>query len=318
MSEERFLLPKRLEKRRFPSIHQTGASRDMLVASWLFLLGSAVFTTCVGAQLAVDWRSLPFWMLTVSGLLFCAGSIAFIRAFSGTEAARVLFPPDAALLSDDEVETSSCSGCRACVARHFATDLLVASWLFLVACLPVVVASVCYVVHHDDRVYFWGVLAGSLAFCVASGFFVVASYPEHLARSNADSGLSRLLARLFDDKACARTHCGSDWLVSNWLFLFLTAGWLLSSLVFFFKHPHDSEYQVSVLDSFIYFLASVFFVKGSYVAQADADAAFNDHMDFHHRHRDKRYYSQQQPLRHDDGGGATSPTATSSNPFLPA
>lgn len=250
------------------------ASRDMLVASWLFLLGSFIFTLCVANELFVDFRSLPFWMLTTSGLLFCAGSIEFIRAFGGEqEASRVIFE---AAHADDEVETA---GCSACVSRHFATDLLVASWLFLAACVPVVVASACYVIHHDYRVYFWGVLAGSLAFTVASAFFVVASYPPAAHRLRTQQYFI-----LHEEES---THCGSEWLVSNWLFLLLTGGWLLSSAYLLLLQPNSYDFRFSFIEATIYFLASIYFVKGSYKAQNQAAR--------------RRRFSQNQREDYDDG-----------------
>jgi len=161
-----------------------------------------------------------------------------------------------------------------CASRHLATDLLVASWLFLLACVPVVIASVCYVVHHDDRLYFWGVLAGSLAFCIASGFFVVASYPDHLSEyPQQRSALYDVVVALgLLDHDAALKHCGSDWIVSNWCFLLLTAGWLGASVFFVVLEPHNSDYQFSTIEAVIYFVASVYFVKGSYVAQTEAEA----------------------------------------------
>ena len=248
----------------------SSSTRDMFFASILFLIGSALFTACVFAELIVDLRSLPFWMLTLSGLLFCAGSIAFIRAFSGDrEASHVLYGGEEEdALGDDEIETDACA-VNQCLARHLATDLLVASWLFLAACVPVVIASACYVVHHDNRLYFWGVLAGSLAFTIASGFFVVASYPDRhsMALSNALAAVDKSTA----DKHCG-SPCGSEWIVSNWLFLLLTAAWLLGSAYLLLTDPADIEYRFSFLEALIYFVASIYFVQGSYKAHAEAKA----------------------------------------------
>mmetsp|Transcript_9546 Transcript_9546/g.14643 ORF Transcript_9546/g.14643 Transcript_9546/m.14643 type:complete len:321 (+) Transcript_9546:2-964(+) len=237
----------------------------------VIFIGSLVFTACVGVQLAVDIRSLPFWMLTISGILFCGGSIFFIRAFAHEAPTEVLYKPKSEKLPPPQLRGTK-SRCLQCTDRHCGSNLLIASWLFLLACVPVVVASIAYVVHHDDRLYFWGVLGGSIAFCVASGFFVVASYPEHLGKRN--DHLPGLVANAgILDHAQARTHCGSEWLVSNWCFLILTAGWLFTSIFFILVEPSQPDYQFSALEALIYFIASVYFVKGSYVAQAEATAA---------------------------------------------
>ncbi|MEM7669566.1 MAG: hypothetical protein AAF317_10525, partial [Pseudomonadota bacterium] len=46
----------------------------------------------------------------------------------------------------------------------------------------------------------------------------------------------------------ARKHCASEWIVSNWCFLVLTAGWLCSSLYYLlFRDFWNADYQFSAL-----------------------------------------------------------------------
>ena len=266
-SEEQKLLGARRPKLYSGEPSGETGRRDMLTGSWFFLLGSVIFTVCVSFELAVDSRSLPFWMLTMSGLLFCAGSACFVRAFSKDEkvskekgSKRRQQNPfyDSDSDSDDEVT------CSRCARRHLATDILAASWCFLVACVPVVVASAYYVAHQDDRLYFWGSLAGSLAFCAASAFFVVASYPN---RERYEE-LPKLVASVMGETE-AQKHCASEWILANWAFLLLTFLWLFSSAYAFSTQPQNRHYQFSLLEAIIYVLASLYFLRGSYAAQQD-------------------------------------------------
>lgn len=74
------------------------------------------------------------WVLmTVSGVFFTLGSLAFVRAMSNSPPMKPIFS-----------------------WYHVASDELLGSWLFLLACVPFVPYSLIYIVQEDDNKAYYG------------------------------------------------------------------------------------------------------------------------------------------------------------------
>ena len=141
---------------------------DMLVAAWLFVLGSAIFlalslyvATVPNNGISKENESMiPYWCMVASGALFMLGSFLYVRSFS-TPAPLRSAPFDWGWMQ-----------LGGCCERHCSPDLLLASWVFFLACWPPVFAAV-YLLTEDSTLLFnWGGLLGTCLFVFATAYFV--------------------------------------------------------------------------------------------------------------------------------------------------
>jgi hypothetical protein len=185
-------------------------SNDLVHGSWWFVAGSMIATLIPIVPVAELFY--PFWpqkdstlpilqdaatfgLLIFSGIFFTLGSLVFVRAFEE--------PPLKPLFSSE----------------HFATDELLAAWLFLVATIPFVPFMGVYVYYNVHVMVYWGCLIASIVFVVATYFFVLSCYPMEDTREQT---IPQISALLFGPKCWIQKHVCNDWLASLWLFYYGT------------------------------------------------------------------------------------------------
>jgi hypothetical protein len=185
-------------------------SNDLVHGSWWFVVGSIVATLI--PIVPVVELFYPFWpgkestlpilqdaatfgLLIFSGVFFTLGSLVFVRAFED--------PPLKPLFSNE----------------HFATDELLAAWLFLTATIPFVPFMGVYVYYNVDVLVYWGCLVASIVFVIATYFFVLSCYPME---SDREQSIPQIAALLFGPKCWIQKHVCNDWLASLWLFYYGT------------------------------------------------------------------------------------------------
>ena len=100
-------------------------------------------------------ESATWVLLIISSIFFTIGSYVFVRAFES--------PPKPPLFT----------------WRHFATDELLAAWLYLFAMSPYIPYAMFYINVNRHRYVYWGAFFASIFFVAASAFFVYTCYPSH-------------------------------------------------------------------------------------------------------------------------------------------
>lgn len=144
-------------------------SNDLVHGSWWFVWGSVatvIFSIYPLVQQYIDpWKQqddiMPvvdyeiIWsMLIISGFFFMIGSYAFVHGFEE--------PPQIALFYN---------------FRHFQTDELFASWMFLFGMIPFIPYMLVQFTVNPSAFYFFG-LIGAIVFVLASALMVAACYPS--------------------------------------------------------------------------------------------------------------------------------------------
>ena len=215
-------------------------SNDLVHGSWWFVLGS-VLATIIPVVPLVD-LFYPFWpasdtvklpllsdvttfaLLIISGFFFTIGSLAFVRA---TEE-----PPLRPLFAK--------------VTVHLETDELLAAWLFLLATVPFPILMLVYINNDSHVMVYWGCLAASTMFVVATYFFVLTCYPQENERNfQIAPQLSRLL---FSEDNWIHRHLSNDWLASTWLFFYATLVMVVGSAGMMFVEIFDGGDDLEIFD----------------------------------------------------------------------
>lgn len=190
-------------------------TNDLVHGSWWFV-GGALFTTIIAIIILMNsyypsewlghdnsYNGMPrdlyrvTWvMLSVSGVLYLLGSLAFVRAVNEPPM-QPLFP---------------CS-------VHTATDELLGSWLFLFGTVPSIPYAVCYLYWYNNAWYL-GMLAVAIIGTLGGYLFVLSCYPSEKARS---AQLLQCLVFVCGRKPCIMKHCANDWLAGTWMMFYATA-----------------------------------------------------------------------------------------------
>lgn len=205
-------------------------SNDLVHGSWWFVVGSILATIIPIVPLADLF--FPFWtkndsslplledvetfcLLIASGFFFTLGSLAFVRA---TEE-----PPLKPLFTN----------------YHLATDELLAAWLFLFATIPFVPFMAVYVYYNADMLVYWGCLAASVIFVVATYFFVLACYPTDEVRDQIIPYVAKVIC---GEKCWMMKHISNDWLAAMWIFFYGTLLMCIGSLAMLIMTIPDNNH----------------------------------------------------------------------------
>jgi uncharacterized membrane protein len=109
--------------------------------------------------------------------------------------------------------------CYSFFKRHFGTDLLIASWLFLISSFIFVIGDMLLLAEADDTFYivlYAIVLVACVVFTYGSFVFLELSYPEKL-----DDMIERMILMDLDKLTFWEEYfIGNDFLVMAWLFFF--------------------------------------------------------------------------------------------------
>lgn len=295
---------------------------DLVVAAWSYVVGSVIFcavslymvlknpdTVVINgssvAARADSHSDLPqfknqstvpephnalyiaYWSLMFSsGVLFTFGSVVMVHGFSNGGRSRPICEQcSSCCVSADSSRVSS----KQCCERHCGTDLLFGSWLFFLACIPIVPAGALYIPSNVTSFFYWGLFLGSIVFTIGMGFFLYAAYGQqsHQPPSSPsattvddDDDLSvqsryfqSMLRRMPLVKCCLpRTwlyyHLSTDWLAGCWCFLLLCTAWLLASMIMCLVENENvillEQYILSTTEALIFTVGSMYFLAGSY------------------------------------------------------
>lgn len=118
-------------------------------------LSISIFDVPEATSLKAFDESATWVLLIISSIFFTIGSYVFVRAFES--------PPKPPLFT----------------WRHFATDELLAAWLYLFAMSPYIPYAMFYINVNRHRYVYWGAFFASIFFVAASAFFVYTCYPSH-------------------------------------------------------------------------------------------------------------------------------------------
>ena len=118
-------------------------------------LSISIFHVPEATSLKAFDESATWVLLIISSIFFTIGSYVFVRAFES--------PPKPPLFT----------------WRHFATDELLAAWLYLFAMSPYIPYAMFYINVNRHRYVYWGAFFASIFFVAASAFFVYTCYPSH-------------------------------------------------------------------------------------------------------------------------------------------
>ena len=227
-----------------------------MLGSLFFTVSSAVllskdFRTMVGydkhiinqAQYAAEWS-----LLTISGLFFTIGSIAYVRAMS-----EIPMKP-------------------MCRCTHFRTDELFGSWCFFFGVIPYIPFSLIYAISDPNNVLYLGMFGITVFGVFATLLFVWTRYPSQVS----DVHKVRYFSCIICLKCCfpltIEKHCSTDLLIASWLVFigtFLgTIGQMLYVLYYIFAASNDA-FAITIniiwfLDFIWFLIGSAYFVAGSY------------------------------------------------------
>lgn len=142
--------------------------------------------------------------------------------------------------------------------RHFGTDMLVGSWLFLSGSILYMVAALMIFCEYEredalsEYIVFDSVvqISSAVFFVVGSAYFVVLTYPEEMEKSfkalfGADTSKMTFWEKNFT---------ANDFLFSLWLFWFACVGYLIDSINMMIDDP-------SSWVGYVYFVATFMFLS---------------------------------------------------------
>lgn len=236
-------------------------SNDLVHGSWWMVAASLVAMIIPIVPLvdlyypfwATENGSIPlledaetFGLLIASGLFFTLGSLAFVRATED--------PPLRPIFT--------CS-------VHFATDELLAAWLFLFGTIPFVPFIAVYVYYNPSTLLYWGCLVAAVVFNVATYLFVLSCYPSE--EKSQSEIISKIFLLCITERSWLYRHISNDWLAGTWVFFYGTLIMLVGALVMLYlsvvssdSHLEIFDWAATVLDSLIFLVGSAYFCAGSY------------------------------------------------------
>lgn len=224
---------------------------DMQIASWMFLISSALFIAMevdeiLDAERGIDdpdiYIKVEDWCFLVMGILFTLGSIYFVILSYPAEMAAEMNK----IAHEDMSKLTF-------LERYFTgTDFLIATWLFLLCGLPLFGYTGYMLADDPSSCSGWVLLLGSLGYVAILSVWVIASMPENLV-ANDGKGSSYFFDYCFQpycfplfccygvccrcccnsmDLALWRVHLGTDMLAGGWLF-FLMACLLMPYAIYY-------------------------------------------------------------------------------------
>lgn len=217
---------------------------DLLLASWLFLLSAILFVAMevdliVNNPNASTDLKFQFWSALVSAVLFLIGSIFFVWLSYPSEQVkmhRILALEDLSALTWTE--------------KYFTgTDMLIATWCFLLCATPVLVYALYTIAFWPHLWVGYFFLVGCVGYFIIVGVWVVGSMPTNM-QMNEGRGSSFFFDLFFKpvlmDRCCCcccrddawwRRHLGSDALAGAWLFFLCAVALLPYSFYFAIWEP---------------------------------------------------------------------------------
>lgn len=161
-------------------------------------------------------------LLIISGFFYTIGSYAFVRAF--TE------PPLEHLFT----------------WRHFGTDELFASWMFLLGTLPAVPYTLIYWSLDPDNVVYIGMVFVAVLTVLGCFMFVIGCYPA--TNKKYKQMLKPIVRVIFGRKHWLVMHLQNDWLAGTWVFYYGSLLCTIGSFGIFWESLHENN----ELEQFIY------------------------------------------------------------------
>jgi hypothetical protein len=196
------------------------------------------------AQYAAEWS-----LLTISGLFFTIGSIAYVRAMSEIPMKPI------------------------CKCTHFRTDELFGSWMFFIGVIPYIPFSLIFAIGDPNNILYLGMFGLTVFGVFATLLFVWTRYPSQISDSIHKV---RYFSCIICLKCCfphtIEKHCSTDLLIASWLVFigtFLgTVGQMLYAFYYLVAQSSDT-FAITIniiwfLDFIWFLIGSAYFVEGSY------------------------------------------------------
>ncbi len=117
---------------------------------------------------------------------------------------------------------------------HLQNDELLGSWLFLVACIPLIPYCIIYLANEGyNSLIYLGALVISIFLCLGTFLFVRACYPNDKVRMKILKPLSRVVCWCCCKRSWMRRHLANDWLAGTWFILWASFGATVACSVLF-------------------------------------------------------------------------------------
>jgi hypothetical protein len=198
---------------------------DMLVASWLFVVGSAFWVwLCVDVVVFDHTRYFAYafdnYLTLTSSVLFLIGSVYFVK-LSYPEAMQQMMEDLAQQGGKEQAGTLTFT------EKYFTgTDMTIALWFFNFATLPFLVYGL-YLIGADPSSYYGYVYTIGVGFAFAAMFFwLYASLPENILANEGQGSTVVFDKWIAGSPSCCcgcfqsfvEKHCKSDMLFGMWIF----------------------------------------------------------------------------------------------------
>jgi len=236
---------------------------DHVHGAWYFVAGSALsaLIPCVplfGLYMplleVVDILPLvehtsAYGLLAFIGVLYTLGSFAYLRAN-----VQPKMPP-------------------LFTWRHFATDELLAMWLFTLGTAPSIPVMALYVIYNPSVSSFQLALAVTVIVTIAMVILTTYCYPreDHTPRAF----FVNLLCVFCCKDSCWGKHLANDWLLGCWLIYLGTLFGCVCAvglLAYYIYHRFPREvydWSTGLFDLVLYLLGSMYVLAGSYPEPSD-------------------------------------------------
>lgn len=139
--------------------------------------------------------------------------------------------------------------------RHFSTDALVGSWLWLASAVIYAVITIIHVIdltEHSPNYKYWNYycqLVAAVLFAAGSYYFLFLSYPEVLMKMVIEMSSIKINELSFTQ----RYFTGSDMLIASWFFVAASLPFMVYDIYLIVKYPDDAyswEYQIVTFSMF--------------------------------------------------------------------
>lgn len=213
-----------------PEFWERHLGTDMLVASWLLLISTCLWVAVeleiiFSEDVSKSYINLAHWSIVATGILFVIGAYYFVLMSYPEEIQRMAVFMKGA--HNDPADLT-------CMQKYFTgTDLLIATWFFYIAALPVMIYGL-YMIAVDPTMYVGYVyVVGCLAFFAVTAIWLIGAMPENMI---ANEGMgSSYFYDFFAHRCCGiciqrgsatdeylRVHIGSDVMFGMWLFTLMS------------------------------------------------------------------------------------------------
>jgi len=249
---------------------------DVLMSCWFLLISTVCFTVIpIQELLSIDSSTdevtkVYYISWLICGVAYLIGTIAFL-AISYPDAMEDMMQSMAKI----EIEKLSFG------QRYFyGNSLLVMTWFFALATLPMVIYYFYAMVTGDISIAY-GILAMIASFIGFTVLFVwvVATFPENMIKNNGIGSQYVVEFMVYHNLCCGneefwRYHFINDFLFGSWAFLVISSLSFPGAIYLFASDPTNFEDYMLFISSFFFVLGSILLVHASYPGNFSSDISW--------------------------------------------